>query len=70
ALERAGKDLGTPIITFRPGLSNEASFFGPVISTIPRGDAALQLWDAVEILASTSCMAELKRSNRGKPVFD
>ncbi len=70
ALERAGKDLGTPIITFRPGQSNEASFFGPVISTIPRGDAALQLWDAVEIVASTSCMAELKRSNRGKPVFD
>lgn len=70
ALERAGKDLGTPIITFRPGQSSEASFFGPVISTIPRGDAALQLWDAVEIVASTSCMAELKRSNRGKPVFD
>ena len=70
ALERAGKDLGTPIITFRPGLADEASFFGPVISTIPRGDAALQLWDAVEIVASTSCMAELKRSNRGKPVFD
>jgi hypothetical protein len=70
ALERAGKDLGTPIITFRPGQASEASFFGPVISTIPRGDAALQLWDAVEIVASTSCMAELKRSNRGKPVFD
>ena len=70
ALERAGKDLGTPIITFRPGQPSEASFFGPVISTIPRGDAALQLWDAVEIVASTSCMAELKRSNRGKPVFD
>jgi len=70
ALERAGKDVGTPIITFRPGQPNEASFFGPVISTIPRGDAALQLWDAVEIVALTSCMAELKRSNRGKPVFD
>ncbi len=70
ALERTGKDLGTPIITFRPGQESEASFFGPVISTIPRGDAALQLWDAVEIVASTSCMAELKRSNRGKPVFD
>ena len=70
AFERAGKDLGTPIITFRPGRSTEASFFGPVISTIPRGDAALKLWDAIEIVASTSCMAELKRSNRGKPVFD
>jgi hypothetical protein len=70
ALERTGKDVGTPIITFRPGQPDEASFFGPVISTIPRGDAALQLWDAIETVALTSCMAELKRSNRGKPVFD
>ena len=70
AFERTGKDVGTPIITFHPGQSDEASFFGPVISSIPRGDAALKLWDAVEIVATTSGMAELKRSNRSKPVFD
>ena len=70
AFERTGKDVGTPIITFHPGQSDEASFFGPVISTIPRGDAALKLWDAIEIVATTSGMAELKRSNRSKPVFD
>jgi mycothiol-dependent nitroreductase-like protein len=70
AFERTGRDLGTPIITFRPGHSSEASFFGPVISSIPRGEAALQLWDAVVTVATTSGMAELKRSNRGKPVFD
>ena len=70
AFERTGKDVGTPIITFHPGQSDEASFFGPVISTIPRGQAALKLWDAIEIVATTSGMAELKRSNRSKPVFD
>ena len=70
AFERTGKDVGTPIITFHPGQSDEASFFGPVISTIPRGDAALKLWDAIEIVATTSGMAELKRSNRSKPVFE
>jgi hypothetical protein len=70
AFERTGKDVGTPIITFHPGQSDEASFFGPVIASIPRGDAALKLWDAVEIVATTSGMAELKRSNRSKPVFD
>ncbi len=70
AFERAGKDVGTPIITFHPGQPNEASFFGPVISSIPRGEEALKLWDAIEIVATTSCMAELKRSNRSKPVFD
>jgi len=70
AFERTGKDVGTPIITFRPGQPDEASFFGPVIASIPRGEAALKLWDAIEIVATTSGLAELKRSNRSKPVFD
>lgn len=70
ALERTGKDVGTPILTFRPGAQDEGSFFGPVISTIPRGQDALALWDAVETLATTSGMAELKRSVRAHPKFD
>ena len=70
ALERTGKDVGTPILTFRPGAQDEASFFGPVISVIPRGDEALKLWDAVETIATTSGMAELKRSLRARPSFD
>lgn len=70
ALERTGKDVGTPILTFRPGATDEASFFGPVIARIPRGDEALRLWDAVETVATTSGMAELKRSLRSRPSFD
>ncbi|MDO8363213.1 MAG: DsbA family protein [Actinomycetota bacterium] len=70
AFSRAGRDVGTPIITFRPGRDGEGSFFGPVISRIPRGDEALRLWDAVEVLATTSGMAELKRSIRSRAVFD
>ena len=69
AFERTGKNVGTPILTFAPGTAREGSFFGPVISTIPRGDDALRLWDAVETLA-TSGVAELKRSNRSRPIFD
>ena len=34
ALERTGKDVGTPILTFRPGAADEGSFFGPVISKV------------------------------------
>lgn len=64
ALSRVGKDVGTPILTFKPGSSNEGSFFGPVISKIPRGDSALKLWDAIETIATTSGFAELKRSLR------
>ena len=70
ALERAGKDVGTPIITFTPGGLKEASFFGPVISTIPRGEDATKLWDAIETIATSSDMAELKRSLRARPNFD
>jgi len=64
AFSRTGKDVGTPILTFRPGSDHEGSFFGPVISRAPRGDDALKLWDAVETIATTSSLAELKRSNR------
>ena len=70
ALSRTGRDVGTPILTFRPGAANEGSFFGPVIARIPRGAEALRLWDAVEIVATTPGVAELKRSNRSAPVFD
>lgn len=70
AFARTGRDVGTPIITFHPGAANEASFFGPVIASIPRGDDALRLWDAVETIATTSGLAELKRSLRAAPTFD
>jgi Mycothiol-dependent nitroreductase Rv2466c len=69
ALERTGKDVGTPILTFRPGAADEGSFFGPVISKVLRGEQALKLWDAVEVLATTPGMSELKRSNRAKLDF-
>jgi hypothetical protein len=63
-------EVGTPIITFHPGTDAEACFFGPVIARIPRGDEALRLWDALEVIATTSGMAELKRSNRASNQFD
>jgi hypothetical protein len=69
ALSRTGDDVGTPILTFHPGRDSEGSFFGPVISKAPRGAEAIELWDAVETLATMSGMAELKRSNRVAPDF-
>ena len=68
ALSRTGPDVGTPILTFRPGTDREGSFFGPVLNKAPRGAEAAELWDAVEKLA-TSGVAELKRSIRGVPDF-
>jgi hypothetical protein len=66
ALLRTGKDVGTPIISYnRDGQTY--SFFGPVISRVPRGDEALRLWDAFWELATFDGLAELKRSLRSKP---
>lgn len=70
AFSRTGRDVGTPIITYSPGTDREASLFGPVISQAPRGDEALELFDAVWTVARTKSFAELKRSDRAALVFD
>ena len=68
AIERAGQELGTPIITFAP--PDGPSFFGPVINRIPRGPEAVELWEAAERIARFPGFAELKRSMRGTPQFE
>jgi hypothetical protein len=69
ALSRTGRDVGTPVITLDPGTEREASVFGPVLARIPRGEEALQLWDAMATLARTPAFTELKRSDRPRPDF-
>jgi 2-hydroxychromene-2-carboxylate isomerase len=64
-LSRTGHDVGTPIITFEP--PDGLSFFGPVISRVPRDEEALTLWDAVITLAKFPGFAEIKRSLREAP---
>lgn len=66
ALSRTGRDVGTPIISFRRD-GEQFSFFGPVISRVPRGAEALKLWDAVWEVATFPGLAELKRSIRERP---
>lgn len=70
ALSRTGPDVGTPIITFDPDRTEQATLFGPVLSRIPRGDEALALWDAISTIANTEGIAEFKRSMRADLVFD
>jgi protein-disulfide isomerase-like protein with CxxC motif len=64
-IERVGYDVGTPIISV-----NGMSVFGPVISPIPRGEAAAKLWDGVLLIAGTDGFFELKRSRDRNPIFD
>ena len=65
ALELTGKDVGTPIIHFRP--PDGVAFFGPVISRLPDEENAVRLWDHVVGLAGFPGFAELKRSLREAP---
>jgi len=65
ALTLTGKDVGTPILHFRP--PHGVAFFGPVISRLPDGRDAVELWDHVVALAGFPGFAELKRSMRERP---
>jgi hypothetical protein len=65
ALSLTGKDVGTPIIQFRP--PGGVAFFGPVISRLPTEAEAVPLWDNVLGLAGFPGFAELKRSLRERP---
>ena len=68
ALDRTGRDVGTPIITYDP--PDGLSFFGPVISRVPSPDEAVPLWEAVTTLARFGGFAEMKRSMRERPQLD
>jgi hypothetical protein len=46
------------------------AFFGPVVTPIPRGDAAGKLWDGVLAVAGTDGFFEIKRTRDRRPVFD
>lgn len=61
AFRRAGRDVGTPIITYLPGGN---SLFGPVISKVPDDDQAVRLYDALRTFADFDGFSELKRSHR------
>jgi 2-hydroxychromene-2-carboxylate isomerase len=65
ALALAGRDVGTPVLQFRP--PDGPAFFGPVISRLPEEDRAVELWDHVVALAGFPGFAELKRSLRERP---
>jgi 2-hydroxychromene-2-carboxylate isomerase len=64
-MDRVGYEVGTPVISVAG-----VSFFGPVVSPIPRGEAAAKLWDGVRLVAETDGFFELKRSRTRDPVFD
>jgi 2-hydroxychromene-2-carboxylate isomerase len=63
-MDRVGYEVGTPVISV-----HGTSFFGPVLSPIPRGQDAARLWDGVLLVAKTDGFFELKRSRTRDPIF-
>jgi 2-hydroxychromene-2-carboxylate isomerase len=64
-MDQVGYEVGTPCISV-----NGVAFFGPVVSPIPRGEAAGKLWDGVLLVAGTDGFFELKRTRTRDPIFD
>ena len=63
-MDQVGLDVGTPVISV-----DGNAFFGPVVTPIPRGEAAGRLWDGVLAVTGTDGFFELKRTRDRKPSF-
>jgi hypothetical protein len=69
-MKPVGNDVGTPVLHIPVPDGEPIAFFGPVVTPIPRGDAAGKLWDGVLAVAGTDGFFELKRTRDRRPTFD
>ena len=62
AMDEVGDEVGTPVLKL-----GDTAFFGPVITRVPTGEEAGELFDAAVRLAQFPYFFELKRSRTENP---
>ncbi len=63
-----GTHVGTPVVAVPGPDGVPVAWFGPVLSRVPRGEAAGRLWDGVTVVAATPGFSEVKGRPPGPPV--